>query len=79
MLSAALCSWLGKALYHMGNCKVSTLVILREARTLLQLPFDLQEMPGWAPWQEELSLHLRLTPSQTTDRVVPGFFEYLRS
>lgn len=45
----------------------------------LQLPFDLQEMPGWTFWQEKPSSHLVLVPKETMIWVVPDFLQHTKS
>lgn len=50
-----------------------------EAKTALQLPFHLQEMPGWMLWQEKLSSRLGLAPKETIVWAVPDFLPHTKS
>lgn len=43
---------------------------------MLQLPFDLKEMPGCMLWQEKLSSPLPLAPKETMVWAVPGFLRH---
>jgi hypothetical protein len=54
-------SW--RSLIAHGKLQHSTWATVLSAKTLLQLPFDLQDMPGCTPWQESHPCIWVLLPS----------------